>query len=135
MKFSPKRLVLPVLCLLCFSFIPSSEDGLINEKYAFLIGEYKLLVIYNNGKVVESNTDAIYKLVINGKDQLLVYKNNRKVKKYQFHEGRSPIPLDSEDYLLFKTGQENFPLFFKGDTIVQFIYPNEFDDNYFRKVK
>ena len=134
MKFNSRFPLILLLLFIAFGFTTSS-NGVITDSYPFLPGKYELLVIYSNGKVVESSVKTVYTLEITTEDEFIVYKNKKKYRTYHFNSGRAPIPLDSENYVMFDRKNQHYPLFYKGDTIIQFIYPNEFDDNYFRKVK
>ncbi len=134
MKFNFRFPLILLLLFVAFGFTTSS-NGVITDNYPFLPGKYELLVIYRNEKVIESSTKDIYTLEITKKDEFIVYKNGKKYKMYHFNNGRAPVSMGSEDYVMFNKKNQHFPLFYKGDTIIQFIYPNEFDDNYFIKIK
>lgn len=113
----------------------ASTSGVIKSKYPFMVGEYELIVIYNEGEVEEPLVSGKITMKITKGDALTIYKDGKKIGKYAFNDRRAPIDMGSEDYVMFNKSNENYPMFFKGDSLIQFIYPNEFSDNYFRKMK
>lgn len=120
------------VCLLSFV---SSSRGVVKDKYPFLAGEYELIVIYNEGKVEEPVIEGKITMKITKSDAMMIYNNGKKISKFTINDGRAPLSMGNEDYVMFNLKNENFPLFYKGDSIIQFIYPNEYSDNYFRKTK
>lgn len=113
----------------------SSVQGVIKKNYKFLIGEYELIDVKEDGKPVTPNTTERVTMTITKKDKLFIYKNGDLVDEYDFNSRRSPFPTETEKYVLFNKENENYPMFFKGDSVIQFIYPNEFAENYFRKIQ
>ena len=117
-----------------FSFT-SSQKGIIKSKFPNMIGEYELIVIYSDGVPVEQAIPGKITMKITKGDDLYIYNNGKKVSKYEFNDRRSPLPMGTEDYIMFNEKNENSALFYKGDTIIQILYPNTYSENYFRKVK
>lgn len=129
-----RSLLVGMLILMAFSF---QRDEVISGDLAFLIGEYEYICSFDNG-VKKEATETVdkYTLRITKKSELLIYKNGKKMDKYKFSDVQLPV-LDEYDYVMFnkKVGGtlENYPLFYKGDTVVMHILPYEYNDNYFRK--
>jgi hypothetical protein len=112
----------------------SSVQGVIKKNYKFLIGEYELIAVKDEGKTLTPNVPGRITMTVTKKDKLMIYKDGSLVDQYDFNSLRSPFPTETEKYVLFNKENENYPLFFKGDSVIQFIYPNEFSENYFRKI-
>ena len=112
----------------------SSVQGVIKSKYRFLVGEYELISVQEEGRVIKPAVSGKITMKVTKKDKLLIYNDGGLVDEYDFNSRRSPIPTETEKYVLFDKDNENYPLFFKGDSIIQFIYPNEYSENYFRKI-
>lgn len=119
----------------CLLSVASSSRGVVKDKYPFLAGEYELLVIYSDGEVEESAIEGKITMKITKSDAMTIYNNGKKISKFTLNAGRAPLSMGNEDYVMFNLKNENFPLFYKGDSIIQFLYPNEYSDNYFRKIK
>lgn len=119
---------------MAFSF---QQDEVISGDLAFLIGEYEYICSYDNGvKKEASETADKYTLRITSKSELFVYRNGKKINKFEFTDVQLPV-LDEFEYVMFnhkvKGTYQNYPLFYKGDTVVMHVLPFEFNDNYFRK--
>ena len=127
-------LILSTATIILFSFAPS-EKGIIKSKFPNMIGEYELIVIYGQGVKEEPSVSGKITMKITKGDGLFVYNNGKKVSKYTFNNLKSPLPLGTEDYIMFNEKNENSALFYKGDTIIQILYPNAYSENYFRKIK
>lgn len=124
-----------VALALCLLSVASSTRGVVKEKYPFLAGEYELIVIYHDEKVEEPEIEGKITMKITKSDAMTIFNNGKKISKFTLNDGRAPLSMGNEDYVMFNLKNENFPLFYKGDSIIQFIYPNEYSDNYFRKIK
>lgn len=123
-----------VIGLLLMSMV-RSQQAFIKKEHPTLIGTYKWALTMRDGRKVEaSSLEDEFTVKINGRDQLLFFKNGKRMLKYIFTPGEAPM-LEEGNYVLFRDGAEHFPLFYRNDTIVAFVYPYEFDDNYFVKVK
>lgn len=108
-------------------------DEVISGDLAFLIGDYDFICSFDNGVKTEGSTVADkYSLRITKKSEMLVFKNGKKLNKYQFSSVTLPV-LDEHDYVMFYKKDQFYPLFYKGDTVVMHISPFEFNDNYFLK--
>ena len=108
-------------------------DEVISGDLAFLIGDYDFICSFDNGVKTEGSKVADkYSLRITKKSEMLVFKNGKKLNKYQFSSVTLPI-LDEHDYVMFYKKDQFYPLFYKGDTVVMHISPFEFNDNYFLK--
>ena len=108
-------------------------DEVISGDLAFLIGDYDFICSFDNGVKTEGITVADkYSLRITKKSEMLVFKNGKKLNKYQFSSVTLPV-LDEHDYVMFYKKDQFYPLFYKGDTVVMHISPFEFNDNYFLK--
>jgi len=114
--------------------VTSSVQGVIKRDYKFLIGEYELIDVKEDGKTLTPNVSGKITMAVTKKDKLMIYKDGSLVEQYDFNSRRSPFPTETEKYVLFNKENENYPLFFKGDSVIQFIYPNEYSENYFRKI-
>ncbi len=112
----------------------SSVQGVIKSQYKFLIGEYELISVQDQGKIITPNVTGKITMKVTKKDKLLIYKDGDLINEYHFNGGRSPLPTETEKYVLFNSETDIYPLFFKGDSVIQFIYPNEYYENYFRKI-
>ena len=111
------------------------RDQVISGDLAFLIGEYDFICSYNNGAKIEASAvPDKYTLKITKKSEMIVYKNGKKLDKYEFSNTQLPV-LDEYEYVMFNKKEQNYPLFYKGDTVVMHISPIEFNDNYFQKRK
>ncbi|HLP56463.1 MAG TPA: hypothetical protein VK151_15610 [Fluviicola sp.] len=111
------------------------REQVISGDLAFLIGEYDFICSYNNE--VKTEASAVpdkYTLKITKKSEMIVYKNGKKLDKYEFSSTKLPV-LDEYEYVMFNKREQNYPLFYKGDTVVMHITPFEYNDNYFRKRK
>jgi hypothetical protein len=109
------------------------SDEVISGDLAFLIGDYDLICVFDNGKKTEaSDVPDKYSLRITKKSEMLVYKNGKKLDKFRFSDVTLPV-LDEHDYVMFYKKDQFYPLFYKGDTVVMHIYPYEFNDNYYVK--
>ncbi len=118
------------LVLLLTSF---RGDEVISGELAFLIGDYDFICSFDNGVKREGNTVSDkYSLRITKKSEMIVFKNGKKMTKYEFSDVKLPI-LDEHDYVMFYRKDQFYPLFYKGDTVVMHITPFEFNDNYFSK--
>lgn len=133
--FAPLRLLIAgAFLFMAFSF---QQDEVISGDLAFLIGEYEYICSYDNGvKKEASETADKYTLRITSKSELFVYRNGKKINKFEFTDVQLPV-LDEFEYVMFnhkvKGTYQNYPLFYKGDTVVMHVLPFEFNDNYFRK--
>jgi len=112
----------------------SSVQGVIKSKYKFLVGEYELISVQDQGKIIAPAVTGKITMKVTKKDKLFIYKDGDLVDEYDFNNLRSPLPTETEKYVLFDKENESYPLFFKGDSVIQFIYPNEYYENYFRKI-
>ena len=109
------------------------RDEVISGDKAFLIGEYDFICSFHNA--VKTEASAVpdkYSLKITKKSEMFFYKNGKKLDKYHFSGVRLDI-LGDNNYVMFYKKNQNYPLFYKGDTVVMHITPFEFDDNYFVK--
>lgn len=136
-----KQLIFPFRFLLAgamlFVVFSFQRDEVISGDLAFLIGEYEYICSYDNGvKKEAAETPDKYSLRITSKSELFVYKNGKKIDKFEFTGEQLPV-LDEYEYVMFnkkvKGTFQNYPLFYKGDTVVMHVLPFEFNDNYFRK--
>ncbi len=128
------RLLLFPFLLILFAFTASNRF-IIKEQFPFLIGRYRLVqVVDSEGAKPRKDFTDSYELVIKKHDELILYKNSKRVKRLDFIDLRSPME-QQENYVLFLDKEDNFPLYFYGDTIQQFYWPYSFSDNYFKKVK
>ncbi|WP_341907437.1 hypothetical protein [Fluviicola taffensis] len=110
-------------------------DGLIERVYPELLGDYKYYKSVADRSVSYAKEEKeLFTVTINRKDQILFYKNGKKVRKMSFIETKMPF-LDDENHVLFGTKNSYEPLFYRGDTIVIQSYPIEYQDNYFIKKK
>lgn len=130
-----RSLLVGMLILMAFSF---QRDEVISGELAFLIGEYEYICSFDNGVKKEATETADkYTLRITKKSELLVYKNGKKIEKYKFSDVQLPV-LDEYEYVMFNKKVDgtlqNYPLFYKGDTVVMHVIPYEYNDNYFRKL-
>jgi hypothetical protein len=121
-----------ILLLVLSSF---QRDQVITGNLAFLVGEYDFLCTFQENATrrvgAEELTDK-YTVKITKKDEMIVYKNGKKLDKYTFNDARVPV-LEEENYVMFNKKDQFYPLFYKGDTIVFHITPFQYDDNYFVK--
>ncbi len=116
--------------LLSFS---ASQRGVMEELHADLIGTYKLFEIKSGKKVVEPSKVGLYSVVITKNDEFIFMKNGKKVKTYLFRKGEVPVDIGTEQYVLFHRKNMNHVMTYSHDTITNFLFPNEFDDNVFVK--
>lgn len=108
-------------------------DEVISGDLAFLIGDYDFICSFDNGVKTEGSTVADkYSLRITKKSEMFVYKNGKKLNKYEFSNVQLSV-LDEHEYVMFYKKDQFYPLFYKGDTVVMHISPFEFNDNYFLK--
>jgi hypothetical protein len=128
-----RGIVFGVLVLSLMS-VSGSSKGVIKEYYPFLIGKYQLVqVVTEKGiRSIAGETDT-YELEVKANDLLVLLKNGKKVKRCPILSMRSPME-DNEDYVLFLDGEDNYPLHFAGDTVMTFLWPYNYDDNYFKRV-
>jgi hypothetical protein len=113
----------------------SSGKNFIKKEHPDLIGEYRWVLTMRDGRKVDQSTiEDEFTIRINARDQLLFFRNGKRMLKYIFTPGEAPL-LEGNNYVLFRDGAEHFPLFFRNDTVAVFVYPYEFDDNYFVKIK
>jgi hypothetical protein len=137
MKSTSWRKPLRLIAVIGLFFVSASfqRDQVISGDLAFLIGEYDFICSYNNGAKIEaSEVQDKYTLKITKKSEMIVYKNGKKLDKYEFSNTQLPV-LDEYEYVMFNKKEQNYPLFYKGDTVVMHISPIEFNDNYFQKRK
>lgn len=123
-------------CILvgCLMSLSGTSKGVIKELYPFLIGKYRLAQVVGEKGIRDTSTlPDVYMLEVRSNDQLIFLKNGKKIKRCAFLRMRSPLE-DNEDYVLFLDGEDNYPLHFTGDTVMTFLWPYQFDDNYFKKV-
>ncbi|ASS49773.1 MAG: hypothetical protein A3D31_09350 [Candidatus Fluviicola riflensis] len=128
---------LRMIAVIGLFFVSASfqRDQVISGDLAFLIGEYDFICSFNNGTKIEpSEVPDKYTLKITKKSEMIVYKNGKKLDKYEFSNTQLPV-LDEYEYVMFNKKEQNYPLFYKGDTVVMHISPIEYNDNYFRKRK
>ncbi len=127
------RLLLFPILLITVAFTASNRF-IIKEQFPFLIGRYRLIqVVDSEGAKPRKDFSDTYEIVIKKQDELVFYKNSKRVKRVDFIDLRSPIETQ-ENYILFLDKADNYPLYFYGDTVQQFYWPYEFSDNYFKKV-
>src|SRR3989338_6864755 len=115
---------LRMIAVIGLFFVSASfqRDQVISGDLAFLIGEYDFICSFNNGTKIEpSEVPDKYTLKITKKSEMIVYKNGKKLDKYE--------------YVMLNKKEQNYPLFYKGYTVVMHISPIEYNDNYFRKRK
>ncbi|TSJ45069.1 hypothetical protein [Fluviicola chungangensis] len=111
------------------------SDGLIERVYPELLGDYDFYKSVADRSVsYAKDTQGVFTVTINRKDQILFYKNKKKERKLSFVETKMPF-LDDENHVLFGSKNNYEPLFYRGDTIVIQSYPIEYQDNYFIKRK
>lgn len=122
------------LVLLLCSFSASTR-AVIKQHFPFLAGHYVLIqVVDSEGAKPRKEFSDNYTLVIKPNDEFLLFKNKKRMKRLRFVSLRSPLE-HQENYVLFLEKEDNYPLYFFGDTIQQFYWPYSFSDNYFKKVK
>lgn len=127
------RLLLVPFLLLLFAFT-ASDRFVIKNQFPSLIGRYKLIqVVDSEGAKPRKEFSDSYTLEIKSNDDFVLYKNAKRFKRIKFIELRSPLE-QQENYVLFLDKEDNYPLYFYGDTIQQFYWPYSFSDNYFKKV-
>jgi hypothetical protein len=127
-------LFFPLLLSLLFAFSFSTRL-VIKQQFPFLVGRYSLIqVVDSEGAKPRKEFTDTYTLEIKSNDDFVLYKNAKRIKRLHFIDLRSPIE-QQENYVLFLDKEDNFPLYFYGDTIQQFYWPYSFSDNYFKKVK
>lgn len=127
------RLLLVPFLILLFAFT-ASDRFVIKNQFPFLIGRYKLIqVVDSEGAKPRKEFSDNYTLEIKSNDDFVLYKNAKRFKRIKFIELRSPLE-QQENYVLFLDKEDNYPLYFYGDTIQQFYWPYSFSDNYFKKV-
>lgn len=130
MKMGRLALVAGFLVLLSSAM---KSDNVISGDLAFLIGDYDLICVFDQGKKTEASAvPDKYSLRITKKDEMTVFKNGKKLDKFRFSDVTLPV-LDEHEYVMFYKKDQYYPLFYKGDTVVMHIYPYEFNDNYFLK--
>ena len=130
---NPVRMI--ALIGLVFMGASFQRDQVISGDLAFLIGEYDFICAFDNGTKIEPTAvPDKYTLKITRKSEMFVYKNGKKLDKYEFSNIKLPI-LEEYKYVMFNKKEQNYPLFYKGDTVVMHITPFEFNDNYFCKRK
>ncbi len=123
-----------ILLLLVLMSVSASSKGFMKKEHPGLIGEYRWALTMRDGRKVDNSTITDeFTLKITGRDQLLFFRNGKRMLKYIFTPGEAPL-LEAGNYVLFRDGDEHFPLFFRNDTVAVFVYPYEFDDNYFVKI-
>lgn len=120
------------LTFLLFSF-SSSQTGVMEELHSNLIGTYRLLEIKSGKKTVEASKKGTYTVQITAKDEFIFLKNGKKVKTFIFRKGEVPVDIGTEQYVLFFKKNMNHVMTYSNDTITNFLFPNEFDDNIFVK--
>jgi|UniRef100_UPI004049E278 hypothetical protein len=130
-----KRLLsFPLLLSVLFAFTSSSRS-IIKQQFPFLVGRYSLIqVVDSEGAKPRKEFPDKYTLEIKSNDDFVLYKNAKRIKRLHFINMRSPLE-QQENYVLFLDKEDNYPLYFYGDTIQQFYWPYSFSDNYFKKVK
>lgn len=108
-----------------------SNRGVISFYYPYLIGDYALVkVVSDEGIKCSPGLKDTFQLVITKNDRLHFYELGKKKKNLSFIAARSPVEED-ENYVLFLDGQDNYPLYFRGDTVINYFWPNQYADNYF----
>lgn len=123
---------LSLIMLFGFSF---SSRSVIKQQFPFLVGQYALIqVVESEGAKPRKVFTDKYTLVIKSNDDFVLYKNAKRIKRLHFIDLRSPLE-QQENYVLFLDKEDNFPLYFYGDTIQQFYWPYSFSDNYFKKIR
>jgi hypothetical protein len=128
------RLLLFPFLLILFAFTASNRF-IIKEQFPFLIGRYRLVqVVDSEGAKPRKDFPDSYELEIKSNDDFVLYKNAKRFKRIKFIDLRSPFE-QQENYVLFLDKEDNYPLYFYGDTIQQFYWPYSFSDNYFKKIK
>ena len=130
-----KRLLsFPLLLSVLFAFTSSSRS-IIKQQFPFLVGRYSLIqVVDSEGAKPRKEFPDTYTLEIKSNDDFVLYKNAKRIKRIRFIDLRSPLE-QQENYVLFLDQEDNYPLYFYGDTIQQFYWPYSFSDNYFKKIK
>jgi hypothetical protein len=130
-----KRLLsFPLLLSVLFAFTSSSRS-IIKQQFPFLVGRYSLIqVVDSEGAKPRKEFPDTYTLEIKSNDDFVLYKNAKRIKRIRFIDLRSPLE-QQENYVLFLDKEDNYPLYFYGDTLQQFYWPYMFSDNYFKKIK
>ncbi len=130
-----KRLLsFPLLLSVLFAFTSSSRS-IIKQQFPFLVGRYSLIqVVDSEGAKPRKEFPDTYTLEIKSNDDFVLYKNAKRIKRIRFIDLRSPLE-QQENYVLFLDKEDNYPLYFYGDTLQQFYWPYSFSDNYFKKIK
>ncbi|MFY7989146.1 MAG: hypothetical protein ACOVO3_00340 [Fluviicola sp.] len=129
------RIMGGLMCALVLVSMTASSKGFMKKEHPDLIGEYRWVLTMRDGRKVDHTTiEDEFTIRINARDQLLFFRNGKRMLKYIFTPGEAPL-LEGNNYVLFRDGAEHFPLFFRNDTVAVFVYPYEFDDNYFVKIK
>ncbi len=120
--------------LFCTAFTLSS-DGVIQNLYPFLIGEYKLLKIVDGKKVqFPSELKKSYGVKISKNDKLHLFTNGKRTAKHTFVNTTMPF-LQDQNHLVISVSNEFQPIFYRTDTLILNNFPEEFQDNYFVKIK
>lgn len=130
-----KRLLsFPLLLSVLYAFTSSSRS-IIKQQFPFLVGRYSLIqVVDSEGAKPRKEFPDTYTLEIKSNDDFVLYKNAKRIKRIRFIDLRSPLE-QQENYVLFLDKEDNYPLYFYGDTLQQFYWPYSFSDNYFKKIK
>ena len=103
------RLLLFPILLITVAFTASNRF-IIKEQFPFLIGRYRLIqVVDSEGAKPRKDFSDTYEIVIKKQDELVFYKNSKRVKRVDFIDLRSPIETQ-ENYILFL--ENNFHLHF-----------------------
>lgn len=111
------------------------SDSLMKNMYPFLIGEYQLVQIVDGKKIkTAKEIGDSFTLEVKKNDRLIVYKNGKKMGKFNFVETTMPF-LQDENHVVIAVNGEYQPVFYRTDTLILNNYPGEFLDNYFVKIK
>lgn len=135
MKSMYKGVVAFIVLAVLMSTGYKKDEPIIQMKAPQLIGEYEYICSFN--EKVKTDASAVpdkYTLKISKRDVLTISKNGKRLKKCHFSTVEVPVTYDY-DFIMFHEKDQFYPMFYKGDTVVQHLIPFEFQDNYFRKIR
>jgi hypothetical protein len=122
-------------CLLVLLSFSSANRGVIAYYYPYLVGEYALVKVVSDQQLKESaGLKDSFRVIITKNDRLHLIQKGKRKKIVRFISARSPVE-DTENYVLFLDGQDNYPLYFYGDTIMNYYWPEMYSENYFIRCK
>jgi 5'(3')-deoxyribonucleotidase len=122
--------------LLASFLLSAKNDGLIENAYPSLLGEYAFFKTVHDKKAqFPSDFQSVYTVTITRKDQLITEVDGKRKSriKYQFIETKMPF-LDDENHVLYGRKNHFQAMFYRGDTIIVENFPLEYQENYFVKI-